>query len=159
MKIRPAKVADVPVLVALNQSMQQMHAESLPERFRRDAPPEVVERAFAAMIQAPTSFWLVAEDQKDRPMAFLSAEFREREENWFQAAHRVCYLAGIFVASAFRRQGIARALLAELKREAAARSVKNIDLDVWAFNEPARQTFARLGFRGVMERMTSPVEE
>jgi ribosomal protein S18 acetylase RimI-like enzyme len=74
-------------------------------------------------------------------------------------AHRVCYLAGIFVAPAYRRQGLARALLAELKRAAAARGVKSIELDVWAFNEQARQAFVRLGFCGVMERMTSPIEE
>jgi hypothetical protein len=50
MKIRPAKVADVPQLVALNRIAQDMHASAFPERFRRDAPDEGVAAAFRAMI-------------------------------------------------------------------------------------------------------------
>lgn len=156
MNIRKATVADVPALVALNQSVQDMHAAAFPERFRRDVPAETVEFAFLAMIQGPASYWLVAEEEQ--PIAFLSAEIREREESWCAVAQRVCYLGGIAVAPHFRRQGIARALLAELQREAAARGVMCIDLDVWAFNEQAHQAFASLGFRGVMERMTLAVE-
>jgi diamine N-acetyltransferase len=152
MKIRIATVSDAPALVALNQSVQDMHADAFPERFRRDAPEETVEHAFGAMIQAPSSYWLVAEE--DQPVAFLSAEFRERDESWCLVRHRVCYLAGIVVAPRFRRRGIARALLDELRREAYARDVTSIELDVWVVNEQARQVFTRLGFRGVMERMT-----
>ncbi len=157
MKIRKATVSDAPVLVALNQSVQDMHADAFPERFRRNAPEETVERAFGAMIQAPSSYWLVAEE--DQPIAFLSAEFRERDESWCLVSHRVCYLAGIVVAPRFRRRGIARALLDELKREADARGVTCIDLEVWAFNEQARQVFSSLGFRGMMERMSLPAEK
>ena len=156
MKIRKATVSDASVLVALNQSVQNMHADAFPERFRRDAPKETVERAFGAMIQAPSSYWLVAEE--DEPIAFLNAEFREREESWCLVSHRVCYLAGIVVEPRFRRRGIARALVSELKREADARGVTCIELDVWAFNEQARQMFTCMGFRGIMERMTLAAE-
>jgi ribosomal protein S18 acetylase RimI-like enzyme len=152
MKIRKATVADAPALVALNRSVQEMHADAFPERFRRNAPQETVERAFAAMIEAPSSYWLVAEE--DQPVAFLSAEFRDRDESWYLVPHRLCYLAAVAVAPAFRQRGIARALLDELQREAAARGAFCIELDVWSFNEQARQAFARLGFRGIMERMT-----
>src|ERR1043166_2352854 len=152
MKIRKATVSDAPVLVRLNQSVQAMHADAFPERFRRNTPDETVERAFGAMIRAPSSYWLVAEE--DQPIAFLSAEFRERDESWCFVSHRVCYLAGIAVAPRFRRRGVARALLGELKREADARGVAFIELDVWAFNEQARHVFTSLGFRRVMERMT-----
>lgn len=157
MKIRKATVADVPVLVALNQSVQDMHADAFPERFRRNAPEKTIEHAFSAMLQAPSSYWLVAEE--DQPIAFLSAEFRERDESWCLVAHRVCYLAGIVVASRFRRRGIARALFGELKREADVRGVTCIELDVWAFNEQARQVFTSFGFRGMMERMTLDAEK
>ena len=62
------------------------------------------------------------------------------------------------MSPAFRRRGIARALFNELKRESDARGVIGIDLDVWSFNKQARQFFASLGFRGMMERMTLPAE-
>jgi ribosomal protein S18 acetylase RimI-like enzyme len=152
MKIRKAVDSDIRVLVGLNRSVQDQHAAAFPERFQRDAPAELVERAFRASIQSPNSCWLVAE--VDQPIAFLSAEFRDREANWCAVAQRVCYLAGIVVAPEFRRQGIARALVAELQREAAARGAAGIELDVWAFNDQAKRAFASLGFCTVMERMT-----
>jgi ribosomal protein S18 acetylase RimI-like enzyme len=157
MKIRKATVSDAPVLMALNQGVQDMHADAVPGRFRRNVPEETVERAFGTMIQEPSSYWLVAEE--DQPIAFLSAEFRERDESWCSVSHRICYVAGIVVAPRFRRRGIAKALLGELKREADARGVTSIELDVWAFNEEARRVFTRLGFRRTVERMTLVAKE
>jgi diamine N-acetyltransferase len=151
MKIRPATISDVPAMVALNRVTQEMHARAFPERFRRDVPVEVVADAFVAMIQSPTSYWLVAEDEQ--PVAFLSANFYQREESWHSLPRRVCYLADIVVSPDFRRRGIARALLTALKREADAQGVVSIELDVWAFNDEAKEVFAKLGFNRVMERM------
>ena len=157
MQIRRATFADIPALVALNQGVQELHADAFPAKFRRNPPIEVVECAFNSMLQNPSSYWLVAEE--GQPVAFLSAEFRDRGESWCLLAHRVCYLAAIAVASPFRRQGVARSLLAELQREALARGVVEIELDVWAFNEHAHQAFVRLGFRGVMNRMALAVSD
>ena len=156
MKIRRAILSDLPALVSLNSGVQGMHADAFPERFRRDAPVDAVARAFGAMIEAPSSYWLVAEAEE--PIGFLSAEFRDRDESWCLVSHRVCYLAGIVVAPGYRRRGIARALLAELEREVKARGAASIELDVWAFNESARKAFAQLGFRRLMERMSLTVE-
>jgi len=151
MKIRPATVSDIPALVSLNRIVHHMHAAAFPGTFRQDPPDQVVAHAFKAAIEAPSSYWLLAEEE--HAGAFLSADFRQRDESWCMIAHRVCYIGGIVVAPHCRRMGIARALLAELKREANVRGVARIELDVWTFNHEARQAFARLGFHPVMERM------
>lgn len=156
-KIRRAILADAPVLVSLNRGVQEMHADAFPERFRRDVPAETVTAAFRAMIAAPSSYWLVAEEKQ--PIGFLSAEFRQRDESWCVASHRMCYLAGIVVAPDYRQRGIARALLEELKREVAAQGVAGIELDVWTFNESAKRAFIQLGFRPLMEKMTLDAEK
>lgn len=157
MNIRKATVSDAPALAALNHSVQNMHADAFPEKFRRDTPDESVARVFSTAIQSPSNYWLVWVEEQ--PIAFICAEFREHDENWCVVAHRSCYLSGIVVAPQFRRKGIARALLEELKREAAARRVTSIELDVWAFNEQAKRTFATLGFRGMREKMTLVMEK
>ena len=157
-RIRKATSSDIPRLVSLNRAAQDMHARAVPARFRRNAPEGEVERAFGAMIGAGASYWLVAERDDGQPIGFLSAEFREREESWCLRSHRVCYLAGIVVAPEFRRKGIARALLEELKHAVEARDVDDIELDVWAFNDEARQAFTHLGFKRLMERMTLPAK-
>jgi ribosomal protein S18 acetylase RimI-like enzyme len=156
MEIRQATMADIPVLVALNRIVHTMHVEAFPGTFRRDPPDEVVSGAFKAAMESPTSYWLLAEEE--RAVGFLSADFRQRGETWHMMAHRVCYIGAVVVEAGCRRKGIARALLAKLKDEARSREVTRIELDVWAFNVEARRAFASLGFRPVMERMALPVE-
>ena len=157
MTIRKATSADVPTLVALSRGIQEMHADAFPGRFRRDAPADVVQHAFSAAIDAPSPYWLLAEEEQ-HPVGCLKAEFRQRDENWCLVAHQACYLGGIVVLPEFRRRGIARALLVSLKREADARGIASIELDVWAFNGQAREAFVRLGFTRLMERMTLSTE-
>ncbi|MES2697683.1 MAG: GNAT family N-acetyltransferase [Verrucomicrobiota bacterium] len=156
MKIRRATIADVPVLVLLNRSVHALHVDALPDRFRRDPPTEVVSQAFTTTLAAPSSYWLLAEEQNEIA-GFLSAGFLERDESWYSLARHVCYLAGIAVAPHFRHRGIARALVADLQREAAARGASSIELDVWAINTSASEVFSKLGFNDVMRKMTLPM--
>jgi ribosomal protein S18 acetylase RimI-like enzyme len=158
MNLRQATTADVPTLAELNHRLQNRHADAFPDRFRRDVPRGEIAEAFRNMMQAPEAFWIVAE-KDGRTIAFLSAEFRKRDANWVMAAHHICYLGGIVVAPEFQRKGIARKLLDELKQEAATRGATTIELDVWAFNDEAKQAFASLGFQGMMERMTLGLAE
>ncbi len=155
MQIRKATIADISALVSLNYEVQEAHARAFPQRFRSGTANEIVAQAFRTSIEAPSAYWLVAEAKQ--PIGFLSAEFKEREESWCQIAHRACYLAGIAVAAPFRRQGVARALVDQMRREAQVRGVSFVDLDVWAFNQEARAAFSRFGFNRLMERMTLEV--
>ena len=157
MNIRRAIPSDIPALVGLNRIVHAMHVAAIPGKFRPDPPDSVVADAFTAAIEAPSSYWLLAEDE--RPAGFVSAEFRERAETWYMNAHRVCYIGGLVVLPDRRRRGIARALLAKLKAEASSRGVTQIELDVWTFNREARQAFASLGFHPMMERMTLAASE
>jgi shikimate dehydrogenase len=156
MLIRRAAIADVPALVGLNRLVQTMHADAYPERFRRDVPDAIMAAAFVAAMEATSAFWLLAVEQE--PIGFLSAEFRDREESWCRVARRVCELTGIVVAPDFRRKGVARALVAELTREAELQRARGIELDVWAFNQTAVDAYAKLGFQPLMQRMSLSVE-
>lgn len=150
MNIRRATISDVLALVEMNRGTQAMHAIALPEMFRADPPDELVAAAFKSAIEAPSSLWLMAEDE--RPCGYLSAEFRDIPESWCHVPHRICYIAAITVAPAARRKGIARALIAQLKREAEARGVSRIELTVFSFNVEAKRAFENFGFRPLMER-------
>src|SRR5213082_1872887 len=95
MRIRQATRSDVPALVGLNRIVHALHVAAYPEKFRPDPPDDVVADAFRAAMEAPSAFWLLAEHE--RPVAFLSADFRQRPETWSMKAHRVCYIGGIVV--------------------------------------------------------------
>jgi len=150
MTIRRATISDVATLVDLNRSTQAMHAAAEPDMFRADPPDDVVAAAFRSSIETSSSLWLIAEE--GRACGYLSADFREIPESWCHIRHQVCYIAAIAVDPAFRRKGIARALLSRLKAEAAARGVQRIELSVFAFNVEAKKAFEGLGFRTLIER-------
>ena len=156
MKTRQATLSDIPALVALNRIVHALHVAAHPDKFRQDPPDAEVADAFKSALEAPSAFWLLAE--QERPVAFLSADFRQRPETWYRIADQVCYIGGVVVEPDCRRKGIARALLAGLKHEARSRGVTRIELDVWSFNAEASRAFASLGFRPVMERMALTVE-
>ena len=44
-------------------------------------------------------------------------------------------------------------LMEALQGEAAARGIDQIELDVWLFNDEAREVYERLGFEPIMQRM------
>lgn len=150
MKIRAATISDIPALIALNDIAHQAHVQAFPDRFRPEIPPQQIADFFAEKLKSPAACYLIAEEEA--PIGALRANFLDLEESWHSLARRVCYVAGIVVLPAFRHRGVARALFATLQREAEARGA-TIELDVWEFNDEARQVFARLGFKPVMERM------
>ena len=152
MKVRKATTSDVSAIVALNREVHSRHSEAFPEVFRANPSDEEVTEAFGAVIDAPSGCWFVASEDQT-VIGYLSAEFREREETWCRTAQRVCYLGGIVVDPTFRRKGVARELVAALKREAAKRDTAQIELDVWEFNDDAQKAFADLGFEPLMQRM------
>lgn len=156
MRIRTATASDLPIIVSLCREVQSRHADAFPQIFRADPSDEEMTAAFREELEAPSSYWIVAEE--DEVVGYLNADFREIAENWCRNAHRMCSLGGIVVAAKNRRQGIARALFAELKREAVERETAQICLDVWAFNEEAQEAFARSGFRPLMHRMIAEVD-
>ena len=55
------------------------------------------------------------------------------------------YVVDLYVAPAFRRQGVASALLAEGERQGGAFGAKRLSLTVWPFNQQALQFYQRLG--------------
>jgi ribosomal protein S18 acetylase RimI-like enzyme len=150
MKIRPAIASDIPALIALNAIAHVPHAKAFPDQLRAHIPPEMIASFFAEKLKSPSSCYLIAEEGE--PIGALRSNFLDVAESWQSLAKRVCYIAGIVVVPAFRRRGVASALFEHIEREAIARGA-TIELDVWDFNDEAKEFFTKLGFKPVSERM------
>jgi len=150
--IRPATVADLSTLVALNTHVQALHAEALPRQFRANPPAMEVAATFGEKFAEPNALWLLAE-RGGTACGYLYARFREHEESWSRPARRVCTIAHLAVHPYHRRQGVARALVEAAVTEAGHHGFTRIELDVWSFNTAAREAFVRLGFAPFNERM------
>jgi ribosomal protein S18 acetylase RimI-like enzyme len=151
MNIRSATISDIDALISLNAYVQSLHAGAVPSLFRTHVPADQIASAFHKMIEDPTAVWLIAEQEV--PSGYLYAQFHDRPENWFRPAFRVCNISHIAVHPQSRRKGVARRMIAALVEEADKRGFGRIELDVWSFNQEARETFTRLGFQVFNERM------
>lgn len=143
--IRPAVDTDIPALVALNAGVQALHATLSPEIFKPAVDPVELAGFLRATLDQSAHRLLLA--QVDGVAAgYAWAEVQDRAETPFALARRRLYLHHLAVDPAFRRRGIAAALLAALEGEARALGLETVVLDAWADNAGAQAFFAAAGY-------------
>lgn len=135
--VRPATVDDVDLLHRFSIDLATYEDEpdavtSTPQTLARDgfgADPK-----FAALIA----------ERGGVPVGFALYTFNYSV--W--TAARGIFIEDIWVVPEERRGGVARALMAALARECAAKGLKRIDLNVLDWN-PARGFYERIGFKWI----------
>jgi ribosomal-protein-alanine N-acetyltransferase len=98
--------------------------------------PWTREMYLAELDHAGVSFLFVARNAERAPVGFC-AFWRIREE---------LHINNLAVLPAYRREGVATALLAHILEEGAAQGATCATLEVRASNEAARRLYGRLGF-------------
>jgi GNAT superfamily N-acetyltransferase len=140
--IRTAVRADVPFLVECNAAMAL-------ETEHKTLDRETLTRGTQAVFDDPRrGFYLVAE-REGKPAGCLLAtyewsDWRNGDWWWFQS---------VYVAQTHRRQGVFRALYAEVERRAREAGAVGLRLYVERDNARAQQTYASLGMEEEAYRM------
>ena len=136
LSIRPAAVADVPALCAWNLAMAR-ETEGL------ELDPAVLERGVHGVFEQPQrGFYLVAE----RAGVALGGLLVTREwSDWRNADY--WWIQSVYVSPEARRDGVFRALYAEVERRARAAGAASLRLYVEAAKRRAQQTYAGLGMQ------------
>lgn len=136
LSIRPAALADIPALCAWNLAMAR-ETEGL------ELDPAVLERGVAGVFEQPQrGFYLVAE----RGGVALGGLLVTREwSDWRNGDY--WWIQSVYVLPEARRDGVFRALYAEVERRARAAGAASLRLYVEAANRRAQQTYAGLGMR------------
>lgn len=132
--VRPARLDDVPALVAL---MGQFYAEAgfpLPEANAR--------AAFAALLGDPRlgGVWLAEADAGPAGYAVLTVGY-SMEYGGLRG-----FVDDLFVRPAARGRGAAADLLGAVRRACAERGVRALHVEVGPDNAAARRVYARAGF-------------
>ena len=96
------------------------------------------EQSIASELTNPLSLWLVAQEG-DTLMGYVGSQTCLDETD----------MMNIAVSPAFRRQGVAKALIDALVAALQERGSRQLTLEVRASNAPARQLYGRLGFSQV----------
>jgi GNAT superfamily N-acetyltransferase len=136
LSIRPAAVADIPALCAWNAAMAR-ETEGLA------LDPAVLERGVRGVFEQPQrGFYLVAERDGAALGGLLVtyewSDWRNGDYWWIQS---------VYVVPEARRDGVFRALYAEVERRARAAGAASLRLYVETANRRAQQTYAGLGMR------------
>lgn len=149
-EIREATADDGEAMAALARAMQALHAAALPHVFKpveSDAYPAAVVQAWFG---APDRFCYVAMDE-GAVVGYVRAEVRYEPETPLKYSSTIVYVRQLAVAATHQRRGIGRQLLDTIRRRAAARGLRTITLNFYAFNEQARTFYARYGFTSYRE--------
>ena len=135
MNVRDAAPADDAVVSRLMEALfEELWRRPFP---RPDFDPESIRDKVT----------LVAEDGEPAGLAFGEI-----------LPNGVLHVNVVYVVPERRREGIARALLAELTARARAQGAEHVTLDVDTTNEAGRAVWQRLGFREWALRLAAPLE-
>jgi phosphinothricin acetyltransferase len=155
--IRAATPADRATVVALLQALN-VYENAISGDRREDAAAAVAHLdALQATLAGAGGELLLAE----RAGAILGLVAWAPEENDVYVVDRYRRLAVVhelIVAEAARRQGIGRALLAEVEARAGRAGLSRLVIGVLAGNEAAVAAYARLGFRHYVTRLVKPLD-
>jgi GNAT superfamily N-acetyltransferase len=142
--IRSAELGDVDVLTPLLGEVQDLHVAHRPETFRKLAAPEIAE-VFQASLENPSAkLWVADVDGVAR--GYLVAVVRQIPQGPYSLERTWLELDSIGVHRAYRRQGVARALVKVALAHAEGAGIREVELASWAFNQSAHEAFRKLGF-------------
>jgi ribosomal protein S18 acetylase RimI-like enzyme len=155
-KIRLATISDAKSIAELNGDVQRLHANALPQLFKQPIVDGATVADFENKICAENQFIWLALDL-NVAAGYVFAQVLEQPETQRQFEHRLVYVHHISVRPEYQGRGIGRALLNAVKNRAVEIGIHRMALDVWRFNEDARQFFRDYGLEVYNEKMSMEI--
>jgi GNAT superfamily N-acetyltransferase len=140
-EVRPASEGDFEALLRLNDAVQAVHVELYPDDFKK-----VVDRSAARDFFATRLASIAIAELDGAPSGYVWYEFLTRPDTLFSLARPCIYVHHLSVAPSARRRGVGAALMRYVEQRAAAESLSEIALDVWAANHAALRFFGAQGY-------------
>lgn len=147
--LRLAGMEALPQIVHLKKQIHDLHVQGRPDLFQ----PQVHEAALTDFFDSERMRLLLAE-KDGTAVGYVLMQTVCREANPYMKERRYLHVEEFCVAQAYRHGGIGRLLMNAVRQYAAEAGCPRIELDVWAFNEDAKQFYEAVGmkpFRVYME--------
>ena len=154
-RVRLAESIDYHAVCQLYAEADAVHARERADRFRVTEQPARSRRLFDAHLGDADQALFVAEVD-GVVVGLVRVQAVERLEVPDVPAltpRRYAMVQELVVAQSHQRRGIATRLMTEAHRWARDRSVTEIDLNVYEFNQPALCLYRRLGYSTVSRRL------
>ncbi|MEO1143802.1 MAG: GNAT family N-acetyltransferase, partial [Pseudomonadota bacterium] len=111
-------------IVHLVKQVQQIHVEQYPDVFRSDIPEAELVKFLEDWLSNDNVTALIATDPEQYPIGYLIYEIQIRGKTILKKSSRTCFIHHIAVDESYRKKGIAKELIKEMKQR-----IKLADLD------------------------------
>ena len=153
MEVRAARVADIPTLARLNETVQGLHAAAQPDLFKAVPDPAAVLGWFADFLTKPGAHLLLGEEA-GAPIGYIAGIVMRYPDNPFRHSFALGLVDQLTITAEAQRRGYGERLLDALLAIFRAEGVARAELSVWVFNDGARRFYERRGFATFNERMS-----
>ncbi len=142
---RYAQREDLPRVNELREMVNDVHVNGRPDIFRPGFCDELKERIFSQFERGDADVLIAVAE--DLIVGFASVEYVERPLSPYSLPRRFYHIEEFGVDPAYRRSGVASALIEFAKCEATRKGFNRIELDMWTFNESALAFYEAVGFK------------
>ena len=156
--IRPANPHDYEALCALWTELDEHHRAGRLNLFRIPEGPRREREWALDLVRGPDSTILVAEATGGALAGLAALRVETPTPLPIRITQPFVEVHNLVVTAAFRRTGLAKRLILEAVRWAAARGLGELELTVHEFNTDARAFYDAAGFSTIRRRMRLPVE-
>jgi GNAT superfamily N-acetyltransferase len=157
MKIRSATESDLAVLATLNRDVQELHVSFRPSVFKSTDTHDMT-NGLADLLHNDNFRTFLAEED-GAGVGYAIVKIRRRAADAFKHARNSILIIQIAVAPAYRRKGVASALLDHIRSFAQSSEIERLEVDVYSVNKDARAFYASQGFDTFIEMMEAKAQQ
>ncbi|MEM9951292.1 MAG: GNAT family N-acetyltransferase [Chloroflexota bacterium] len=152
-QIRQAQEQDIPTLCQLIMTVQELHRQEMPHRYRAITPDDpALVQLFANKLGDEQETIFIAEIN-DEAIGYLSLQIRDIPDHPLVFGYRGGHIDQMSVNEAYQGQGVGKALMNHAIEFAKSQNVGRMTLGVVAFNQRAIRFYESFGFEFGSHRM------
>ena len=144
-KVRYAERSELGEVNRLREMVNRLHVEGRPDWFRPDFSNELKDFIYGFYDDENNDVIVATIDGVI--CGFASVQYIEHGGSPYSMPKKFYHIMEFGVDEAYRRKGVATALIEFCKEDAKNRGIHRIELDYWAFNEDAEKFYEAAGFK------------
>lgn len=152
MIIKKAALKDYEEVFKLFCEVQNIHNSLYPGIFKKASKKTMSKKIFKQYLNDRKNSILIAYD-KNSPVGYIYITIKPKANSPIHFKPRAVYINHICVTEKFRGKGVATKLIDQIIKLAKSKNIYTIQLDVWAMNKNAKNSFNKLGFKTFNEKM------
>ena len=156
MQVRRAQSSDIPALVRLNETVQELHHETEPHLYGPHRADQIEDFLRSWLESEDKEAWIAHRDSDC--LGYLTCVVRRRPETPFSPPGNYLYVDALAVLPEAQGQGVGRALMRQAESRARELGLNRVRLDVRNANPKALRFYEAIGYSPEQTKMTIEVD-